>query len=471
MNAAIGLFNTFGKENDPPMEQENQIYRLTFDVDLPASIGENNALAEAESCCETYIIPTVDEVLSRFEGYSIDIERVDLDLGTVKKDEIPRVLRGLLEDEIVKRLYQDSEAEQFSIGEGRPHKTKNSSEPEWISYLYTGILPWTVEDSGLELSEQLKQEVFSHLDDRGWMASFFGRLSSDVAAIYRFLNLFDADKLRELLSAPFFAEALKKEVQDVLTPQKLKSLDKHQLLALSYALIKGEELKEEQIKEARIDQGKTYEAEKEQQIVAQTNEVERLKESVSTLDESVASMKQQLMMSDEEVEEHCLVDDAGLVILHPFLPALFERLGYLDEERKFVSLALQERAVHLLRWLAGYELPHLDYQMPLDKVLCDLPLAYPMGSEIEFTDMEKEEGRQVLRSVCQYWRPLNGTSPEGLQHSFLQRQGSIAYEDHTWIVRVEGQTLDILLDDLPWEISLLLLPWKEEMIIVEWQRE
>lgn len=424
------------------MEQENQIYRLTFDVDLPASIGENNALAEAESCCETYIIPTVDEVLSRFEGYSIDIERVDLDLGTLKKDEIPSVLRGLLEDEIIKRLYQDSVAEQFSIGEDGPHKTKNSSEPEWLPYLYTGILPWMVEDSGLELSEKLKQEVFSHLDDRGWMASFFGRLSTDDTAIYRFLNLFDADTIRDLLSAPFFAEALKKEVQDVLTPQKLKSLDKHQLLALSYTLIKGEELNEEQIKAARIDQGMTY----------------KVKE-------------QQLMMSDEEAEEHCLVDDAGLVILHPFLPALFERVGYLDEERKFISLAMQERAVHLLRWLAGFDLPRLDYQLLLEKVLCDLPMNYPIESEIELTDLEKEEGRQVLRFVCQYWKPLNGTSPEGLQRSFLQRNGSITYEDNTWIVRVEGQALDILLDDLPWEISLLLLPWREEMIMVEWQRE
>lgn len=424
------------------MGQENQIYRLTFDVDLPASIGEDNALAEAESCCETFVIPTVDEVLSRFDDYSIDIEKVDLDLGTVKKDEIPSVLRGLLEDEIIKRLYKDSEAEQFSIVEGGPHETKKSSEPEWISYLYTGVLPWTYEDSELDLAKQVTQEVLSRLDDKDWMASFFGRLSTDDTAIYRFLNLFDADTIRDLLSAPFFAEALKKEVQDVLTPQKLKSLNKHQLLALSYTLIKGEELYEEQIKAARIDQGMTY----------------KVKE-------------QQLMMSDEEAEEHCLVDDAGLVILHPFLPALFERLGYLDEERKFVSLALQERAVHLLRWLAGFDLPRLDYQLLLEKVLCDLPMNYPIESEIELTDLEKEEGMQVLKSVCQYWRPLNGTSSEGLQHSILQRQGSIAYEDHNWIVRVEGQALDILLDDLPWEISLLLLPWKEEMIMVEWQRE
>jgi hypothetical protein len=454
------------------MEQENQIYRLTFDVDLPPSIGENEALAEAESCCETFVIPTVDEVLSRFDGYSIDIEKVDLDLGTVKKDEIPSVLRGLLEDEIIKRLYKDSEAEQFSIVEGGPHETKKSSEPEWISYLYTGVLPWTYEDSELDLAKQVTQEVLSRLDDKDWMASFFERLSTDDAAFYRFFNLLDDETIQMVLRAPFFVEISKVRASQAMNPQKLDDLDRHQLLALAYSWIKKKERKDERTEKNKLsNDGVAYEKSVEQQIVAKTtNNAEIFKDLTRTFDKAVDSMKRQ-MVSDDETEKQCLVDDAGLVILHPFLPALFERLGYLDEERKFVSLALQERAVHLLRWLAGYELPHLDYQMPLDKVLCDLPLAYPMGSEIEFTDMEKEEGRQVLRSVCQYWKPLNGTSPEGLQHSFLQRNGSITYEDNTWIIRVEGQALDILLDDLPWEISLLLLPWREEMIMVEWQRE
>jgi hypothetical protein len=454
------------------MEQENQIYRLTFDVDLPASIGEDNALAEAESCCETFVIPTVDEVLSRFDGYSIDIEKVDLDLGTVKKDEIPSVLRGLLEDEIIKRLYQDSEAERFSIVEGGSHETRKSSEPEWISYLYTGVMPWTYEDSELDLAKQMTQEVLSHLDDKDWMASFFERLSTDDAAFYRFFNLLDDETIQMVLRAPFFVEISKVRASQAMNPQKLDDLDRHQLLALAYSWIKKKERKEERAEKNKLgNDGVAYEESVEQQIVAKTtNDAELFKDLTAAFDKAVDSMKRQ-MVSDDETEKQCLVDDAGLVILHPFLPALFERLGYLDEEHKFVNLALQERAVHLLRWLAGYELPHLDYQMPLEKVLCDLPMNYPIESEIELTDLEKEEGRQVLRSVCQYWKPLNGTSPEGLQRSFLQRHGSITYEDNTWIVRVEGQALDILLDDLPWEISLLLLPWREEMIMVEWQRE
>ena len=467
------------------MGLENQIYRLTFDVDLPPSIGENEAMTEAESCCETYVLPTVDEVLSRFADYNIDIEHVDLDLGKVSKEELPRVLRNLLEEEIVKRLYHGSDdVEEIAIRGHGPIETKSASELDWMSYLYTGVVPWTYEDSERDLAEQVTQEVFSRLDDKDWMASFFGRLSTNDAAFYRFFNLFSSDRIGDLLNAPFFAEALKKEVHDDLTPQKLNSLDKQQLLALSYAMIKVDEQKEEQKIEAIIDQGKAYKAEKQQQIVAQREEaeeqqqivvkitdVERLEDRADGFDKMVSSMKQQLLMFDEAFEEHCLVDDAGLVILHPFLPTLFERLGYLDEERKFSSLAHQERAAHLLRWIAGFALPHLDYQMALEKVLCDLPLSYPIDSEIELTDLEKEEGVQVLRSVCQYWPPLNGTSPEGLQQSFMRRKAIIVYEDNTWMVRVEGQAIDILLDDLPWEISLLLLPWKEEMIMVEWQRE
>lgn len=165
------------------------------------------------------------------------------------------------------------------------------------------------------------------------------------------------------------------------------------------------------------------------------------------------------------------IDDAGLVLLHPFLTNLFGRLGYLDEEQKFRNMDTRERAVHLLRFMAGFIPPYYDHQLVLEKVLCDLPLAFPVALDIELEREEKEEARQVLEAVCQYWAPLNGTSPEGLQRSFLLRQGTVAFEDDTWIVRVEGQALDILLDDLPWEISLLLLPWKEKMIMVEWQRE
>ncbi|MEK7256408.1 MAG: contractile injection system tape measure protein, partial [Bacteroidota bacterium] len=51
-------------------------------------------------------------------------------------------------------------------------------------------------------------------------------------------------------------------------------------------------------------------------------------------------------------KRHWYVQDAGVVILHSFLPAFFKAAGLLDERRQFQSEEARERAVHLLHFLA-----------------------------------------------------------------------------------------------------------------------
>ncbi len=196
--------------------------------------------------------------------------------------------------------------------------------------------------------------------------------------------------------------------------------------------------------------------------------IERLK----AYEQEMIAQKELLTQAADEVGSiRFCVDDAGLILLHPFLCNLFERLGYLSEEQDFKSIEARERAVHLLRYMAGFNPPYYDCQLLLEKMLCDLPIGFPVSLDIELEKEEITNARQVLEAVCQHWTPLNGISPESLQQSFMKRSCNVVFEDDAWMVRVEGQALDILLDDLPWEISLLLFPWKKEMIMVEWQRE
>lgn len=165
------------------------------------------------------------------------------------------------------------------------------------------------------------------------------------------------------------------------------------------------------------------------------------------------------------------VNDAGIVLLHPFLSAYFSQLGLIDEEKRFKSFEDQKRAVHLLKYLSGDEATHYSHRLTLEKIMCGFPPDFPMEHEFQITEEERQESEAMIASLCQYWRPLKGTSMEGLQHSFLLRHGTIEQSDDTWIVRVEGSAIDILLEDLPWEISTILLPWMEPMILVEWQQE
>lgn len=168
-------------------------------------------------------------------------------------------------------------------------------------------------------------------------------------------------------------------------------------------------------------------------------------------------------------ENRIHTESAGLVILNPFLLSFFQRLDFLNEENQFKTAVEAVRAVHLLAYLAGTDTEEVYNNYPLEKVLCGLDTNFPIGGEFKILPNEKEEAENLLNTVCQRWKPLNNTSIEGLRLSFLQRHGTIEYDEGTILIRVEGKTLDILMDDLPWGTSMFLLPWVKPMFYVEWQ--
>lgn len=165
------------------------------------------------------------------------------------------------------------------------------------------------------------------------------------------------------------------------------------------------------------------------------------------------------------------VFDAGLILLHPFLPSFFHRVGLLDEHNKFASMEKRHRAVHLLRYLAGEQLGHDSAHLTLEKMICGIPLNALIGNSFEVSDAEKEEMMGLFDAVREHWKPMKKSSIEGIQNTFIQRHGTVEFSDQAWVIRVEGNAFDILLEDLPWEISTIILPWLDSLIFVEWQQE
>ena len=85
---------------------------------------------------------------------------------------------------------------------------------------------------------------------------------------------------------------------------------------------------------------------------------------------------------------------------------------------------------------------------------------------IEAADIE--ESLNLLQTAIGYWDALKNTTPDGLRDTFLRRSGKISRRDNDWLVQVERQSFDILLDDLPWGISVVQFPWMRELVWVEW---
>ena len=128
------------------------------------------------------------------------------------------------------------------------------------------------------------------------------------------------------------------------------------------------------------------------------------------------------------------------------------------------------RALSLLHYLATGELTAAEHQLTLPKALCELPLEQPVPADVELTAAELAEGHALLDSVVHHWEALRGSSPEALRFEFLMRPGTLATDvDGGWLIRVESRTADILLDQLPWGISMFQLPWMSHLTRVEWR--
>ena len=169
----------------------------------------------------------------------------------------------------------------------------------------------------------------------------------------------------------------------------------------------------------------------------------------------------------DEADDSFEIYNAGLVVLAQFLPLFFDALGLL-EDKSFSTEQSAVRGAQILQFICtcSTEMPEQD--MILNKILCGLPIDTPLPGTLHISNYEKEEVDNLLASVIEHWKALKGTSAKGLRQTFLNRTGMIKIENNGWSIFIERTTVDVLLDHLPWSISIIKLPWNDKFIHVEW---
>lgn len=202
---------------------------------------------------------------------------------------------------------------------------------------------------------------------------------------------------------------------------------------------------------------------------------EREKQPVQRADQQMPEQKPAIPDRRVDVDsrdagetDQYFIQNAGIVLLHTFLPRFFSNLGLL-EQQAFKNEAARHRAVVLLHFLATGVSHTPDYNLVLPKFLCAMPVNMPLDHTIEPTPDEQEEATQLLQAAIAHWGALGATSPDGLREGFLQRPGKLSHTDTGWRLQVEQNTIDILLDRLPWNLGMIKLPWMPELLRVEWR--
>ena len=162
------------------------------------------------------------------------------------------------------------------------------------------------------------------------------------------------------------------------------------------------------------------------------------------------------------------IDNAGLVLLAPFFGRVFKNLGYLDQQRHFVSDAARTRAVHFSQFLVTAEQHPAECSLVLNKILCGLAVAEPVQRFVELSEDERAAAGEVVDSALQHWSALKRTSAPVFRETFLQHVGILGRGDGHWLLRIERTAVDVLLDSLPWAISIIKHPWMHQALMVDW---
>lgn len=190
--------------------------------------------------------------------------------------------------------------------------------------------------------------------------------------------------------------------------------------------------------------------------------------NIKALQELKKMMDDSKRLSKKWMSSEIYIKNAGLVMLAPYLMRYFKFLEMLDE-KEFKSPDMAERAVLLLQYLASTQSKAEESDLVLNKILAGLPLDEPIETAIEMTEKEIDISEKLLQGIIQNWGALGKTKNDNLRASFLLREGKLLNTSKSWKLTIPNNTLDILLNKLPWSFKLVRLPWMEKPIEVEWE--
>lgn len=161
------------------------------------------------------------------------------------------------------------------------------------------------------------------------------------------------------------------------------------------------------------------------------------------------------------------VKNAGIILLAPFLTPLFSELGWINDG-EFIDDLSRFKALHSLHYLATGETHAPEYLLTFGKLLCGLPLSASVPRRIGLAKADYREADALLTDVISHWQTLKNTSANGLREGFLQRDGVLSFTNSAWELQVERQTIDVLLDTIPWGFSVIKLPWMPNLLYTQW---
>jgi hypothetical protein len=179
------------------------------------------------------------------------------------------------------------------------------------------------------------------------------------------------------------------------------------------------------------------------------------------------SLAQQRKDTSSVIRTGVTIMNAGLVLLNSYIPLLFERSGFVID-KKMLGLTSHLNAVHYLQYVAtGLSIAE-ESQMPLNKILCGVPINHPIQDEAFISDEHKELINGLIKAVIEHWPAIGNSTIEGFRGNWLVREGLLIEFDDKWELTVEKRAYDLLINKSMFSFSIIKYPWMDKPLHVNW---
>ena len=184
---------------------------------------------------------------------------------------------------------------------------------------------------------------------------------------------------------------------------------------------------------------------------------------------SKPSKKQDQITEVDDLDEtgSLFIQNAGLILLWPFISRLFDKLNLL-EEKDFVDENAQQKAILLTQYLVTGNTDFQESSLALNKLICGAPIETYVDVDITIEKFELNLCESLLISVINNWEKINNSSVSTLRETFLNREGVLIRSNADFKLNIEKKSFDVLLTTLPWTISMIQTSFMKNRILVTW---
>ena len=439
------------------------------------------------------IVPNLQKV---FDGISTEeeilhLDKLEIDLGTVNARDIEK---GRWKDEVYKSITEQLSALVAGASENQVSKQSVtlSIAEQWIFYMEHGYLPWNI----LQTSEEWYKNVLEAFAGNSFaidkLRSLINTNSIGITrivsqhsreflkALMETLTAGKQEKLPKLLDEMSQVILFLNQLEESDQFAKRKWVQKLWLQAFRFSVSGNEKFNSEKLIVHLLNEniqgsellkdlpGKFLSANRLTASILKQIKNGKVKLEKNAQSKEAPLMTETLFKNESNLEEGIYVLHAGVVLLHPFLNIFFKGLG-LVKENVFVNESAHQKALFLLHYMATGLRTANEHELVIEKILCAWPLEKPVGLSVPIKAGDLKEADNLLTEVIQQWKILKKTSFAGLREGFLQRGGKLYTRNDSLRLQVEATAIDVLLDELPWNLALIKLPWMNDILRVEWR--